>query len=236
MIGVDDLRDDDEAHGSARGARERQVDELARVLRELVGRRVPVGVAHVGSLPSRSARSRSESTRVSSARAPRVSAGGIRMPSTPSVDQVENAAGGGGDDAAPARERLDHDAPEPLGPRRQHEHRCIVELAAATSAGASCSWYSTCSGTSRRSSSTTCRARALADDHEARVRHRDSDAAPGARRARRCSCTPPASRRRRRRVARAAAAPARRRTRRGRCRSGTSPLQARRAPPRSAPT
>ena len=57
-----------------------------------------------------------------------MSAGGIEDALDPVVDEVEHPAGGRRDDAAAARERLDDDAPEPLGPRRQDEQRRIVEL------------------------------------------------------------------------------------------------------------
>ena len=57
-----------------------------------------------------------------------MSAGGIRIPSTPLVDQVEHTARARRDDAAATGEGLDDHPPEPLGPRGQDEQRRIVEL------------------------------------------------------------------------------------------------------------
>ena len=140
------------ARSSVRSTRSRMLP------RELLGRRMPVGVARVRGARRAAPRARGRRARASArATSASVSAGGIRMPSTPSSTRSRTPPAAGGDDAASTREGLDDHPPEPLGPRRQHEHRRVVELARRPRPGSARSWYSTCPGTSRRSSSTTCR-------------------------------------------------------------------------------
>ena len=127
MVGVDGLRDEDEAHG------QRTVPATAASTSERMSRARSSGVASQSSkrtfaaAPSRSARSRSlRSRRIAAARLS-VSNGRTSSPSTPSVTRSGMPPAVGRDDGPPACERLDQDPAETFRPRREHERRRLVE-------------------------------------------------------------------------------------------------------------
>ncbi len=104
-----------------------RVDEPAHLRRVLRRRRVPLAVA----LGSGGAEARGELP-VGEHLDERVDelVGVLRVDQAPLdavANEIRDAADAARDDAAPAGERLDHDTPETLRARREHEHRRLVE-------------------------------------------------------------------------------------------------------------
>ena len=112
--------------------------------------------------PSRSASSRSVSTRTSASAS---SASVVDEQAADAVlDHVADAADAHRDRRAAAQERLDQHAAEPLGARRQHEARRLVERTRRPPAGLEPLDPRVCSGRSRTSSLDHLAPRAAADD------------------------------------------------------------------------
>ena len=114
---------------SARRSGDRGLDERAHLAGELLGSRMPVGVARSRGRPIAARRARrSASTRSSAAASASESAGGTSRPSTSSVTRSGMPPPSVATTARPRANDFDDHPAETLRPRGQHEHRRGVEL------------------------------------------------------------------------------------------------------------